>query len=170
MDAIAWQAGIERHTLFRHFATRDDLLAAFWHWINARIGANPAPRELSEIVDGPRQTFPLFDSHDGAIRAALHSRTGQAMRAGTIAERRAAFHAALSTINDGLAPGEAASVEALAHLLFSASAWEVMKDYGGLSGTEAGETDSWALEVILSAIASSQRSSDRASISRSDLQ
>ncbi|MCB1353930.1 MAG: hypothetical protein KDK03_14460 [Rhodobacteraceae bacterium] len=92
------------------------------------------------------------------------------MRAGTIAERRAAFHAALSTINDGLAPGEAASVEALAHLLFSASAWEVMKDYGGLSGTEAGETDSWALEVILSAIASSQRSSDRASISRSDLQ
>ncbi len=75
------------------------------------------------------------------------------MRANTIAERRAAFQAALSTITDGLAPGEAASVEALAHLLFSASAWEDMKDYGGLSGTEAGETASWALEVILSAIA-----------------
>lgn len=170
MDAIARQAGVERRTLFRHFATRDDLLAAFWQWINARIGANPAPRELAEIIDGPRLTFPRFDSHDGAIRAALHSRTGQTMRAGTIAERRTAFRAALAPVTDGLAPGEAASVEALAHLLFSASAWEVMKDYGGLNGTEAGQTASWALEVILSAITSGQRPSDRASLSRSDLQ
>ncbi|MBZ6076351.1 TetR/AcrR family transcriptional regulator [Microvirga puerhi] len=38
-EAIAQKAGVQRRTIFRHFATKDDLLAAFWPWLNARIGA-----------------------------------------------------------------------------------------------------------------------------------
>mgnify|MGYP001954181053 CR=1 FL=1 len=37
MEAIARQAGLQRRTLFRHFASKDDLLAAFWPWLNARL-------------------------------------------------------------------------------------------------------------------------------------
>ena len=151
-DAIARRAGIERRTVFRHFATKNDLYAAFWPWLNARIGVSPTPQDLADIVDGPRRAFQKFDAHDAAVRAALHSRTGREMRAGAVESRRILFAKALAPVCDTLPPEEARWVEALAHLLYSASAWEVLKDYGGLSGAQAGEAASWALEVILSAI------------------
>lgn len=152
MEAIAQRAGVQRRTLFRHFSTKDDLIAAFWQWLNTRIGASPTPRTLGDILDGPRQAFPRFDAHEAAIRAALHSRTGREMRAGTVPGRRAVFAQAMAPGLAGLAPDEARKVEALAHLLYSASAWEVLKDYGGFSGAQAGEAASWALKVILSAV------------------
>ncbi len=52
----------------------------------------------------------------------------------------------------------ARTVEALAHLLYSASAWETLKDYGGLTGIEAGEAASWALQTILSAAGANETS------------
>lgn len=154
MDAVAREAGVQRRTVFRHFPAKDDLLTAFWPWLNALIGASIAPKNASEIIEGPLEAFPRFDTHEAAIRASLHSRTGREMRAGMVAGRRLSFAGALAPRLSHLSPAEAKTVEALAHLLYSASAWEVLKDYGGLTGAQAGEAASWALETILSAVAS----------------
>jgi AcrR family transcriptional regulator len=162
-ELIARKAGVERRTLFRHFAAKDDLLAAFWGWLNARIGVSTTPETLREIVDGPRGAFPRFDAYEALIRAALHSRTGRDMRRGTVANRRASFAHALAPAVASLPASEAGKVEALAHLLFSAPAWEVLKDYGGLTGAQAGETASWAIEVILSAVSSGRSPADATS-------
>ncbi|MCA1408929.1 helix-turn-helix transcriptional regulator [Ensifer sp. IC3342] len=162
-EAIAQKAGVQRRTIFRHFATKDEMLAAFWPWLNARIGTSATPLTLKEVVDGPRQAFPQFDMHEPAIRASLHSKAGREMRIGTVAARRAHFARALAPAIASVPASEAWKVEALAHLLFSASAWEVLKDYGGLTGAQAGEAASWALEVILSAVASGHAAADVAS-------
>ena len=154
MDAIAAEAGIQRRTVFRHFPTKDDLLTAFWPWLNTLLGSSIAPSTVKDIVTGPQDAFPRFDAHEAAIRASLHSPTGRAMRAGMVPARRLRFAQALAPIVQNLPPAEARKVEALAHLLYSASAWEVLKDYGGLDGAQAGEIASWALDTILSAVAS----------------
>ena len=160
MEAIAQRAGVQRRTVFRHFATREELLVAFWPWLNAKIGASPAPHDMRDVIDGPRNAFPRFDAHEAAMRAALHSRTGREMRMDTVTGRRALFAGALAPVLTRLPPAEAQKVEALAHLLFSASAWEGLKDYGGLTGAPAGETASWALELILSAVSPGDHSAD----------
>lgn len=152
MDTIAEAAGVERRTVFRHFESRDALFRAYFQWLNERLGAEIAPRTPAEMSDSLRAAFRAFDGHDTALRAAIHSRPGREMRAATVPARRAAFAACLAPVTAGLAPAERARVEALAHLLYSAPAWEVLKDYGGLTGTQAGEAAAWALEVILSAI------------------
>ncbi len=154
MEAIALEAGVQRRTIFRHFANKDDLLSAFWPWFNARMGASIKPETPQDIVNGPPQAFPLFDAHEAAMRAALHSRTGRQMRLATVPARRKNFSAALAPVVAALPAEQARKVEALAHLLYSASAWEVLKDYGGLDGAQAGETASWALDLILSAVGS----------------
>lgn len=160
MDAIADKAGVQRRTIFRHFESKEELLRAFWPWLNARIGTSIRPESPKDITEGPRQAFPLFDTHEAVMRAALHSRTGREMRARTIAVRRKNFSEALGPALAGLPPEQAQRVQALAHLLYSASAWEVLKDYGGLDGTQAGETASWALELILSAVRSGETAAD----------
>jgi AcrR family transcriptional regulator len=159
-EAIAHAAGIQRRTVHRHFPAREDLLAAFWPWLNARIGSSTAPETLADIVQGPSQAFPLFDEHEPAMRAAIHSRTGREMRLGTVPARRARFARALAPATATLPATQAEMVEALAHLLYSAPAWEVMKDYGGLTGAQAGRTATWALEVILSAVTSGRSPAD----------
>lgn len=168
MDAVAAKAGVQRRTIFRHFESKEELLRAFWPWLNARIGASIKPETPQDIAGGPRQAFPLFDAHEAAIRAALHSRTGREMRAGTIEDRRKNFSAALAPILEEAPPAQRQKIEALAHLLYSASAWEILKDYGGLDGTQAGETASWALELILSAISSSGTAADTTIAAKGD--
>ena len=134
MEAIAQRAGVQRRTVFRHFASKDELLVAFWPWLNQRIGASIAPASPRDIADGPRQAFPLFDAHEQVLE---------------VVDRPVARLA-------------------LAHLLYSASAWEVLKDYGGLDGAQAGETASWALELILSAIGPRETPADATIATKGD--
>lgn len=160
MDAIAKAAGVERRTVFRHFETREALLGAAFQWLNDRLGVVVAPGDPAALVQAIRDGFARMDRLEGAVRAGLHSRAGRDMRLANLPRRQAAFAASLAPVTATLSPAEKARIEALAHLLYSASAWEVLKDYGGLTGAEAGQTAAWALERLLSAAGSAPSDAD----------
>lgn len=151
-DDIAREANVERRTVFRHFETKEALLEAFWGWINQRILPSPLPRSIDELVDGPRSAFPGFDEVEGVIRGSLHTRAGRAMRMGAVAARQEAFHSALLEATGGASPEDCQRLEAIAHALYSAAAWETMRDYAGLTGEQAGDAASWALDVLTNAV------------------
>jgi AcrR family transcriptional regulator len=150
-DLLAEESGVQRRTIFRHFPTREALFDAFWLWFNDRHGFVTTPARATDLIGGPRQTFPRFDALDGVIRASLHTPSGRAMRARVTPRRRAAFAAALAERLAAAPPAARARAEALAHLLYSAAAWEVLRDFGGLDGRAAGEAASWALETLIRA-------------------
>jgi AcrR family transcriptional regulator len=149
MDEIARAAGVERRTVFRHFANKETLLDALWEFINTRLDAQARPTSLNELITAPKATFRAFDDNDGIIRSSLHTPAGRAMRMRSVPARRAAFSACLKEPLHSADPKEAKAVEALAHLLYSAGAWEILKDYAGLTGAEAGDVASWALETLV---------------------
>lgn len=160
MDAIAKAAGVERRTVFRHFETREALLGAAFQWLNDRLGVVLAPGDPAALMQAIREGFARMDSLEGAVRAGLHSRAGRDMRLANLPRRRAAFAESLAPLTASLPPAAKTRIEALAHLLYSAAAWEVLKDYGGLTGAEAGQTAAWALERLLSAAASPSDDAD----------
>ncbi|MFN6954655.1 MAG: cupin domain-containing protein [Acetobacteraceae bacterium] len=148
-DALAEAAGVERRTVFRHFPSRAALLGAFWSWIAERLGGEAMPTRPEDFLILPPRVFASFDTEDGLIRASLHTPSGQEMRSSRIGIRRDAFAAALAPATGRLPAEDAARIQALAHLLYSAAAWETLKDYAGLSGKAAGETVAWAFRRLL---------------------
>lgn len=153
-DVLARKAGVERRTVFRHFPSKADLLKAFWFWIGSRVGPQILPETLEDLLALPRQVFPGFDRHEAIIRASLHSQSGRDMRAQALPARRAAFAAIAARALPGSPKADQRKFEALSHLLVSAAAWETLKDYAGLSGAEAGQIVSDALERLLVALRS----------------
>lgn len=145
IESVAKIAAIERRTVFRHFANKEAMLDAFWVWVNARVTERTLPESLAALIEAPKKTFARFDVEEGLIRASLHSQAGREMRLRTVPDRQAAFRTALGETTQHLDPAEAARIEAITHVLYSAAAWETLKDYCGLSGAEAGAAVSWAL-------------------------
>lgn len=151
-DEIARESGVQRRTVFRHFVTKEALLESFWVWINADLSSKPLPSNLSELVEGPRELFPQFDEAEGVIRGSLHTQAGRAMRQGTVAARRKAIKTSLREATLNLKARDRQRIEAVAHALYSAAAWETMRDYAGITGEQAGDAASWALAVLTDAI------------------
>jgi len=160
IEAVAEEAGVERRTVFRHFPSREVLFDAFWLWFNARLALPLAPATPQEFVAAPRDAFARFDTTPGVVRAALHSPSGRAMRLRGAQARREAFARALAPLLAARPEAERRRITALTHLLYSAPAWEVMTEFGGLTGPEAGEAAAWALELILSAVSRDDTAAD----------
>ena len=148
-DAIAAAAGVERRTVFRHFPNKDALLAAFWTWINQRVALRTWPGSEADLLTMPPETFAGFDRHEGVIRAALASPAGREMRLAANAERQAAFRASLAEATRSLDPHRAVQAAAVIQLLYSAAAWQSLKDYWQLDGSAAGEAVAWAIGALI---------------------
>ena len=66
----------------------------------------------------------------------------------------------------GLAPKRARQLTAVVQLLYSAPAWQVMRDFAGLSGAEAGEAAASAIQTLLAAARQEAATADRTSPDR----
>lgn len=144
---VARMAKVQRRTLFRHFATKEALLAAFWDWANHRVTPTGMPDTLEEVLTAPRTLYPGFDAEEGLIRASLHSTAGREMRLANVERRQQALAAASAAITNA-SRAERRRFECVAQVLCSAAAWETMRDYAGVNGQEAGDAAAWALEVL----------------------
>ncbi len=150
-DELAEVSGVNRRTIFRHFPTKEDLLSAFWHSANASLGVRFWPESERDLVELPPELFASLDGIEGIVRASHASGAGRQMRLQANGERQAAFRKSLSDVTDNLDPERARQLEATVQLLFSATAWQTMKDYWGLSGMEAGKAAAWAIGALLDA-------------------
>ena len=151
-DVLAARAGVERRTVFRHFPSREALLQGFWTWINERVTPQALPETFADLLSLPAVTFAGFDQNKGLIAASLHSPWGRQMRLAALPLRREKFRQAIDEVLRDAAPEERRSFEAMAHLLYSATAWETLKDYCQMDGREAGQAVAWALKTLLDAL------------------
>src|SRR5258708_29193217 len=114
MAAIAKAANVAERTIYRHFKTRAELLAAAGEWIESNVfGYVPfsSPDELPGIF---RKLCRSFDRHPHLARAIALTRVGRAMRAGFRKRLIERHREAMAPLTRHLNPKEVRQAEALA--------------------------------------------------------
>jgi AcrR family transcriptional regulator len=147
--AVAERAGVTERTVYRHFETREALLRATWSRMQERVATQGFPRTADQMIASPLKLFPRFDGARELVRASLHSPAGRDMRMSSNADRQQATLACVRDAFPGLDETLLRRKAAIAQLINSAYAWEVLARYWGLEGEEAGRAASEALAILL---------------------
>ena len=150
-EQIAEAAGMSARTVYRHFPSRDALIAATWERLKAETGTR-FPMPEAEIVDLAPHIFRNFDRHERLVRAFLFSGAGAEVRDRGAREGRKAFQAALRRATEHLPPRRRKQAVSVFLALYSAPAWQLMRDRGELSAEDAAQAVTWALSALLKSL------------------
>jgi len=152
MAEVAERSGVSVRTVYRSFASKDELLDAVIGWINGHLsGVIEAPPETrhdyetttTDVIAELFQIEPLLR----ALFATAAGRASHRRTAGREDSMRGAYAAEL----EGLDDGEARRLLAVLHLVASSSGALFMKDYWDLSPTDIGRVMEWAIRVLADA-------------------
>lgn len=159
---VAARAEVPERTVYRHFPTRAALLTAVYHWANRRIASDhPRPTTAAEAIEQVRRAFPAFDEMAPVIRELLLAPEGLAAR---LSDNEARRRAAVEVVRHAAPDVDSTTRRRLAaviQLLTSAAAWQGLRDYWDLDGTEAAEASALAIELLLDAAADRQAAAGR---------
>ncbi|MFE6965271.1 TetR/AcrR family transcriptional regulator [Agromyces sp. NPDC057679] len=154
MQAVADEAGCSLRTLYRHFGSREDLLAGLEAETGAFLQAcfdralSAGGRDLARVLEdlalqlGGRRELVLAwaaSSPDSALRGTLHGRVGELI------------DDAVDRVAPELAPDEHARVAAAFRLIASGRAWLLLTDQ--LSDEDASTTAGWIVRTLLAELA-----------------
>jgi AcrR family transcriptional regulator len=149
---VARAAGVPERTVYRHFPTREALLAAVFDWANRRIGFDGTPpADRTEVADLVARAFPGFDEIAPVIRELLVAPEGLLARLSSKDERQAAAVALVEREAPGLDAPDTRRVAAAVQLLTAAASWQALRHYWDMDGDEAARTATLAIDLILDA-------------------
>src|SRR3984893_5852642 len=149
MAAIAKAANVAERTIYRHFKTRAELLAAAGEWVGKRVFGCVQIVSPDELRGSCRKLCRSVDRHPHLARAIALTRVGRAMRAGFRQRLIEHHHTAMVPLTRHLKPKEDRQAEALAAYLNNVLAWSALREDFGMSSAEIADAIDWALTTLL---------------------
>ncbi|MGH2428727.1 MAG: helix-turn-helix domain-containing protein [Candidatus Limnocylindria bacterium] len=152
IPAVAREAGVSVPTIYRHFGTKRDLLAALYPHVVRRSGLDElvVPPSVDELRDGVRAIFERMESFDDLARAAVASPAAEEARHTTMPHRLSMTRQLADSIVPRLSEVDRDRIARLLVILTASSALRMWRDHLGASVDEAADDVDW---VVRSAIA-----------------
>ena len=150
MADVARNAGVSLRTVYRHFPTREELLAAATDWIDARIfGDVPFDETVDDLPKLFRYACEQWEQYPRLARAMALSQAGQSARSDRRGERLARIHRALTEVTNELPDEEKRKAVAVLGYLENVLAWVTMREATGLESGEVEEAIEWAMRTLI---------------------
>lgn len=159
IPAVAREAGVSVPTIYRHFGTKTDLLAAVYPHLVHRAGLDNLvpPRSIDELQDGVRTLFGHLDSFDDLDRAARASPAAEEVRRITMPDRLAMSRGLADTIVPRLPEVGRDRIARLIVILTASSALRMWRDSFGASVDEAAAEIDWVVRTAVAATTRDER-------------
>jgi AcrR family transcriptional regulator len=142
--------GVPERTIYRHFPTRDALMAALFEHTNRRIGFEgelpTTPQAMTAMV---QRVFPGFDTVAPVVAELLTSPEGRRARFGALDERRAAATAIVRNARPDLDPAATRRLAAVVQVLGTAAVWQALRDFWDMDGDDAAAAVTAAMDTLL---------------------
>lgn len=153
IPAVAREAGVSVPTVYRHFGSKQELLAAVYlHVVRRAAPAEFAPpRTLDELREGVRLVFQGLDSADDLARAAMASPAAAEARRAGMPGRIEIYRRMADAIAPDLAQPDRARIARLLTILISSSSLRLWRDQLGASVEEAADDIEWVIRAAVDA-------------------
>jgi AcrR family transcriptional regulator len=151
---VARAAGVPERTVYRHFPTREDLMAAVFAWANEQVGFDgELPATGAAMTSMVQQVFPGFDRIAPVVDELLATAEGRRARLADLDGRRAAAESVVRVVAPHLEPTVCRQLAAVVQVLGTAATWQALRDFWGMDGTEAAAAVTTAIDLLLDAAA-----------------
>jgi AcrR family transcriptional regulator len=156
VPAIAREAGVSVPTIYRHFGTKEGLVAAVYPHVARRLGFDQVadPRTLDEFRPAMREYMGRFEALDDTMRAAWASAAADETRRLTFPRRVERLRRLADSIEPPLMERDRDRITRLLVILTASSSIRTWLDFLGSTVDEAADDLDW---MIRAAIASSRR-------------
>jgi AcrR family transcriptional regulator len=157
VPAIARAAGVSVPTVYRHFRTKGDLLAALYPHVAKQSGLDrlPDPTSLEELREGVRRIFERTDALDDLARAAMASPGAAEVRQATMPYRLARIGRLTDALVPDLSPADRARITRLLTVLTASASLRMWRDHLGSTVEQAADDIDF---IMRAAIAAARRS------------
>jgi AcrR family transcriptional regulator len=135
--ATAKRAGMSERTVFRYFATREDLVNAAAAEYTRRLNLPEPPTSLEGLLAYPEALYRRFEDHGAFIRASMPSELTSRLRGKAAVERRLAIAALIDRLAPERPEADRRIAAANIHYHLVASTWHYYRVHFGFSPEEA---------------------------------
>jgi AcrR family transcriptional regulator len=156
IPAVARQAGVSVPTVYRHFATKADLLRELYPHAARRSGLDglPDPTSLRDVRSSLRAIFERVDALDDMARAAMASPVADEVRHATIQSRYERIRRLGDSIEPRLSTADQDRITRLLVVLTQSASLRMWRDHLGASVDDVADDIEWILKA---AVAAAQR-------------
>ena len=156
IPAVAREAGVSVPTVYRHFGTKADLLAAMYPHAARRAGLDgiPDPASVGDVRSAVRAIFERLDALDDVSRAAFASPIADQVRHATMPSRFERIRALGKSIEPPLAKADLDRITRILVILVSSSSLRTWRDHLGASPEQAADDIDWILRAAIAAATS----------------
>lgn len=131
--AIAKHAGISERTVFRYFATREDLLDAVAIEVARRLDEPPLPTSIEELLAYPQELYSRFEQMANLTKVALHSELYHRIRSADLDRRGDVIQALIDRLAPNSPEHERTLATANIRYYLIATTWHYYRFYFGFS-------------------------------------
>lgn len=158
IPAVAKEAGVSVPTVYRHFRTKADLVAALAPYLaeKTRLMEVPAtaPGDLGSMV---RELYARHAELPPELRSAMASGLGGEVRRQNMPQRLAMIRKAMQTHVPGIERDDLDHLTRMALILMASPTIRAFKEYLDLEPADAADDVAWAVEHIVRSVRRTRR-------------
>jgi AcrR family transcriptional regulator len=154
VPAVAREAGVSVPTIYRHFRTKRELLAAVYPHAARKAGLDTIadPRSLDELRPMIRALLERLDDLDDVSRAAMASPGAAEVRHATMPIRYQRLRRIADSIEPKLGKSDRDRITRLLAVVTASSSLRMWRDHLGLSVDEVAKEVDWIVRAAIFAI------------------